>query len=177
MRAAGGDDIALRSRAVPLTPDEDALAYLAITRLQNAYADVITRRAWPELAALFSPDAPVHVNMVTADPIEIVGPQQLGEFIGTAVERFDFFELVILSAVVDVRSETEAVGRFYMQELRQDAGSGGWSDAYGVYHDRYEHDGERWRFAERSYQSLARTGRFEVFPFPERFRGHVTHEP
>ena len=74
------------------------------------------------------------------------------------------------------RSETEAVGRFYMQELRQDAGSGGWSDAYGVYHDRYEHDGERWRFAERSYQSLARTGRFEVFPFPEAFRGHVTHE-
>ena len=161
---------------MPLPPDEDALAYLAITRLQNAYADVITRRAWPELAALFTPDAPVHVDMVTADAIEIVGPQQLGEFIGKAVERFDFFELVILSAVVDVQSATDAVGRFYMQELRQDAGSGGWSDAYGVYHDRYEHDGERWRFAERSYQSLARTGRFEVFPFPEAFRNHITHE-
>lgn len=162
---------------MPLSPEDDALAYLAITRLQNAYADVITRRAWPELEALFVPDAPVHVDMVTGEPIEVVGPRQLGEFIGRAVERFDFFELVILSAVVDVRSDTEAVGRFYMQELRQDAASGGWSDAYGVYHDRYAvHDG-RWRFAERSYQSLARTGRAEVFAFPERFRGHVTHEP
>jgi hypothetical protein len=176
VRAAAGDGIDVRSGAVPLTPEQDALAYLAITRLQNAYADVITRRAWPELAALFTPDAPVHVDMVTLDPIELVGPEQIGEFIGTAVSRFDFFELVILSAVVDVQSETEAVGRFYMQELRQDAASGGWTDAYGVYHDRYAHDGERWRFAERSYQTLARTSRFETFPFPERFRSHVTHE-
>lgn len=157
-----------------LPPEQDALAYLAITRLQNAYADVITRRAWPELVDLFVPDAPVHVDMVTSPPIEIVGPEQLGEFIGTAVERFDFFELVILSVVVDVRSATDAVGRFYMQELRQDAASGGWSDAYGVYHDRYQHDGERWRFAERRYQSLARTGRHEVFPFPPDHEGPIT---
>jgi hypothetical protein len=73
-----------------------------------------------------------------------------------------------------VQSATEATGRFYMQELRQDAASGGWSDAYGVYHDRYRHDGERWRFSERSYQSLARTGRAEVFPFPPAHDGPIT---
>ena len=159
---------------MPLSPEADALAYLSITRLQNAYADVITRRAWPELVELFVPGAPVHVDMVNSPTIEIVGPEQLGQFIGGAVERFDFFELVILSVVVDVRSETEAVGRFYMQELRQDAATGGWSDAYGVYHDEYRHDGERWRFAERSYQSLARTGRHEVFPFPPAFHRPIT---
>ena len=37
--------------------DDDALAYLAIIRLQRAYADVATRRAWPEFASLAIPDA------------------------------------------------------------------------------------------------------------------------
>ncbi len=37
--------------------DADALDYLAITRLQAAYADVVTRRAWRELERLFLPDA------------------------------------------------------------------------------------------------------------------------
>lgn len=149
----------------------DALAYLGITRLQAAYADVVTRRAWSELDGLFLPDAAVHIDTVTAPVIEVVGPAQLGEFIGGAVERFEFFEFVILNTVVDVRSPTDAVGRLYMVELRQDAGSGTWSNAFGLYQDRYRYDRDRWRFAERSYQSLARTGPVleqpgEILPFP-----------
>ena len=145
---------------------QDALAYIAITRLQNAYADVVTRRAWPELENLFEAEAPIHVDTVNAPVIEIVGPTQLGDFVGSSIERFDFFEFVILSAVIEVESATEAHGRMYMQELRQDRSNGGWTDAYGVYHDHYRHDGSKWRFAERHYQSLARTGRMDVFPFP-----------
>lgn len=149
----------------------DALAYLGITRLQAAYADVVTRRAWDELNDLFLPDTPVHIDTVTAPVIEVVGPAALGEFIGGAVERFSFFEFVPLNTVVDVRSPTDATGRLYMVELRQDADGGAWSNAYGLYQDHYRFDRDRWRFAERHYQSLARTGPLldkpgEILPFP-----------
>ena len=147
--------------------DDDALAYLAITRLQAAYADVVTRRAWAELEPLFLPDAPVHVDTVTAPVIELVGPTQVGEFIDGAIERFEFFEFVPLNTVVDITGPT-ATGRLYMVELRQDRDGGRWSNAFGLYQDRYDRgDDRRWRFAERHYQSLARTSPATVvLPFP-----------
>ena len=148
---------------------EPSLAYLAIIRLQAAYADVVTRRAWAELEPLFVPGAPIHVDTVSAPVIELEGAKGLGEFVAGAIEQFEFFEFVILNTVVDVKSATTARGRLYMVELRQDVHSGTWSNAFGVYHDDYVvHDG-RWRFAERSYQSLARkigAERAAVFPFP-----------
>lgn len=154
--------------------DDETGAYIAITRLLHAYADVINRRAWPELTDLFASGAPVTVDTVSAPPIEIAGPERLGGFIGGAVERFDFFELAILSHVVRVVSDTRATGRLYMVELRQDAAGGGWSNAFGVYHDVYEARGGRWRFAARRYQTLARTSRLDVFPFPAAFRGPLS---
>jgi hypothetical protein len=150
-----------------MTDQDDALAYLAITRLQAAYADVVTRRAWPELVDLFAPDAPVHVDTVSRPVIELVGPQALGEFIGGAIEGFEFFEFVILSTVVHVHGPDRAKARLYMVELRQEASNGRWSNAFGVYHDDYVRADGAWRFGERHYQSLARTGRGEVFPFPD----------
>ena len=153
---------------MPEQTADDALAYLAITRLQAAYADVVTRRAWPELDDLFLPDAPVHVDTVTNPVIELVGPAALGQFIGGAIERFEFFEFVPLNTVVDVQGDT-ATARLYMVELRQDRDGGRWSNAFGLYQDRYARSGEdgRWRFAERHYQSLARTSPATVvFPLP-----------
>ena len=151
--------------------NDDALAYLAITRLQATYADVITRRAWPELVPLFVPDCPIHVDTVSGPVLELAGPTALGEFVGGAIERFEFFEFVPLSTVVDVNVDETARGRLYMVELRQDRETGEWTNAFGVYHDDYAMVDGRWCFAERSYQSLARTSptsRAEVFPFPSR---------
>jgi hypothetical protein len=143
-------------------------AYVAITRLQNAYGDVVTRRAWPELHDQFTADAPVVVDTVTNDPIHLTGPQAVGDFIGGAVERFEFFEFVPLNAVLDIDAEAgTARGRLYICELRQDAATGQFSQAFGVYHDTYALLDGRWRFASRHYQSLARTGRNEVFAFPK----------
>jgi SnoaL-like protein len=154
-----------------LDADAEALAYLSITRLQAAYADVVTRRVWSELEPLFLPGAPIHVDTVTADVLEFVGATSFGEFVAGSIERFEFFEFVILNTVIDVASSTNATGRMYMVELRQDRTSGGWSNAFGVYHDSYTFADGRWQFAERSYQSLARTGRYEIFPFPSKFAG------
>jgi hypothetical protein len=40
----------------------EAVHDTGVRRLQHAYADVVNRRAWPELAELFVPEAPVVVE-------------------------------------------------------------------------------------------------------------------
>ncbi len=152
---------------------EDALAYLAITRLQSEYADVTSRRAFDEFDDLFTAYSTVHLDLVTAPARDLAGRGELGPLICQLLERFEFFEFVTLNHVVRVKDENNATGRVYMCELRQDLASGGWSNVFGVYHDTYERDtGDgRWRYAKRSYQSLARTGRAEVFRFPSGFSG------
>ena len=148
----------------------DTIDYVAITRLQNAYADTVTRRAWAEFHDQFLTDAPVRVDTVTNPAIELTGPQEVGHFIGTAVERFEFFEFVPLSTRVALRAGGDpdrATARLYICELRQDAASGHATQAFGVYHDDYRRVDGRWWFARRNYQSLARSGRGEVFAFPE----------
>jgi hypothetical protein len=148
--------------------DQELLDYVAICRLQAAYADAVTRRVWSDLDALFVPDAPVTVDTVTSEPFELVGAAGIGGFIAGAVERFEFFELVILNVHV-LGGENADVGRSrtFTCELRQERANGHWTNAFGVYHDDVERIDGRWRYARRRYQSLARTGRGEVFPFPQ----------
>ena len=156
-----------------LPPDDalqDTIDYVAITRLQNAYADAVTRRAWAEFHDMFLAGAPVRVDTVTNPVIELAGPQQIGDFIGDAVERFEFFEFVPLSTRVLLRAGGDpdrATARLYICELRQDAASGRSTQAFGVYRDEYRRVDGDWRFARRDYQSLARSGRGETFAFPE----------
>jgi SnoaL-like protein len=156
-----------------LPPDDalqDTIDYVAITRLQNAYADAVTRRAWAEFHDMFLAGAPVRVDTVTNPVIELAGPQQIGDFIGDAVERFEFFEFVPLSTRVALRAGGDpdrATARLYICELRQDAASGRSTQAFGVYRDEYRRVDGDWRFARRDYQSLARSGRGETFAFPE----------
>jgi hypothetical protein len=150
----------------------ETVDFVAIGRVQAAYADVVTRRAWPELRALFRPDAPVLVDTVTADPIELTGPDEVGTFISGAIERFEFFEFVILNTHIVTTADGDpdaSRARLYMCELRQETATGQWSNAFGIYHDDYSRFEGRWWFARRRYQSLARielAGRAEVFPFP-----------
>ncbi len=141
---------------------------VAIERLQSAYADVVNRRAWAELAGLFLPDAVVRIDTVTRDPFELVGPVALGGFIDGAVQRFAFFEFIRLNAHVetDLDGDPDAARcRLFMCEVRRDVGTLDWSVAYGVYHDRYLRTADGWRFARRDYQSLTRTGG-DVAAFP-----------
>jgi hypothetical protein len=148
----------------------ETLDYVAITRLQAAYADVVNRRAWPELAELFLPDAPITVDTVTNPAVELVGPAALGAFIGAAIERFEFFAFVILNTRVWTACDGDgdaARARVFMCELRQEAATGHFTQAFGLYRDDYRRVEGEFRFARRRYQSLARTGRNEVFTFPE----------
>lgn len=148
-------------------PLADAVDEVAIRRLLSAYADVVDRRAWGDLTGLFLADAPIRVDPVTRDPIELRGPGELGRFVGEAVERFAFFELVVLNAHVELPTAAdpdEAGARVFISEVRRAAETLDWSVAYGVYHDRYRRTAEGWRFARRDYRSLTRTDG-EVFPY------------
>ncbi|HJR25662.1 MAG TPA: nuclear transport factor 2 family protein [Acidimicrobiales bacterium] len=136
---------------------------VALWRLQSRYADVVTRRAWPELTDLFLPETTVHVDTVTAPARTFVGPGDFGAFVGGAIARFDHFAFVILNTVVEV-DPSEGVGtrtargRIFMCEVRHDQASDSWQNAHGVYQDRYLHQDGRWWFAERRYRSMARSG-------------------
>ncbi len=134
---------------------------VAIWRLQSAYADVITRRAWTELADLFLPDTTVHLDTVTRPQRDLVGAEAFGAFVADAIERYDHFAFVILNTVVDVATGGDpdaATGRIFMCEVRHDRESDSWQNAHGVYRDRYRRVDGRWRIAERHYRSMARQG-------------------
>jgi hypothetical protein len=132
---------------------------VALWRLQSRYADVVTRRAWPELHEVFRPDTTVHIDTVTAPERQVTGPEAFGAFVAAAIERFDHFAFVILNTVVDVdEAGGTATGRLFMCEVRHDQASDTWQNAHGVYRDRYVLEGDRWWFAERHYRSLARSG-------------------
>jgi hypothetical protein len=145
---------------------QETIDYVAITRLQAAYGDAVNRRAWDAFTSLFLPDATIRVDTVTNPVVEATGPDQLGQFIAGAIERFEFFEFVILNTHVQIDGD-RARARVFMCELRQEADNGRWSNAFGLYRDDYARVDGRWWFARRRYQSLARTGRAEVFPFPK----------
>jgi len=149
----------------------EAVHDTGIRRLQHAYADVVNRRAWAELDELFDPAAEVVIDRRAGEPLRLVGGAQVGSFIGTAIANFSFFEFVVLNAHIafpDGVGSGRAVCRLFMCELRQDATTGAFTTAFGLYHDRYALDGRRWRFTERRYHSLARHGGvLDVFPLPD----------
>lgn len=149
-------------------------SYIALRRLQNRYADIVTRRAWPELAEIFRPDCRLDLDL--GDRVATyTGPAEIGTFIGNAISGFSFFQFVILNTVIEIDDPAcVAAARMYMHELRVGREDGRRTDAYGVYHDRFERDGGgRWWFARRRYASFSRTapqGAAEdqvVFPLPE----------
>ena len=148
----------------------EAVHDTGVRRLQHAYADVVNRRAWPELTSLFRSDAEVVIDRRAGEPLQLVGGAAVGEFIGTAIAGFSFFEFVVLNAHIvfpDGPAAGTAVCRLFMCELRQERDSGRFTTAFGLYHDRYALVDDRWWFAERRYHSLARhAGVLDVFGLP-----------
>ncbi len=147
----------------------DAVDHSEIRRLQDAYADVVSRRQWPDLADLFLADTELELDL-RERTLSFTGPVAIGEFIGQSIEQFDFFQFGILGTRVLLRHEGNpdaATSRMYMTELRQ-THSGHWSQIYGVYHDRFTRTDGGWRFAHRRYHSLARNNMpATIFPFPD----------
>jgi hypothetical protein len=148
----------------------EALEHQAVTRLQCTYGDIVTRKAWSELSELFRPDTVVSVDTRVGDPIVMTGGPEVGQFIERSIERFEHFEFAVLNHVATLDDDLMgASGRVYIWEIRQERASGRWTNAFGVYQDRYARDGDdRWWYASRHYNTLARTAPdLAVFPFPD----------
>ena len=145
--------------------EDDTAALVAIQRLQAGYADAVTRRAWDEVRALFEPDAVVHITTHTRDPFTLDGPDQVAAFVERSLEQFAFFAFTIQNAVAEVDGD-EGWGRLHICELRRHV-DGTWTQAHGLYQDRYRRRDGAWRIAGRRYSSLARLGDgVETFPLP-----------
>jgi hypothetical protein len=151
------------------TPDEiaGAVDHTGIARLLAGYADAVTRRDWDAFDALFLPDCTVTLDLVTRPALELTGPDAMAEFVAEAIERFEFFEFVVLNHHVELwpgGDRSAATGRVFMCELRQLHGETRRTDAYGRYDDSYAKVDGRWMFEGRRYRSMGRWPEGVVFP-------------
>jgi hypothetical protein len=150
------------------TLDQSEMAdFIAIQRLQASYADIVTRRQWSELDQVFIPDAVVVIDTAAGTPLVVETPAGIGEFIETNIERFEFFEFVILNSVIELGSSGSgrASSRMYMAELRQSRDAGRRSTAFGLYRDQYVKEGNDWLIESRKYRSAARSSARELDVF------------
>jgi hypothetical protein len=149
---------------------EPTVDYVAIRRLQNSYADVISRRAYGELHDLFLPAAPVVIELPSGTR-EVTGPEEFGRFVEKRIADLAFFQFVILNSVIELSVDGDpdrATGRIHMCELRQGGADGRFSVLYGLYRDDYARSDSRWWFAHRVFSPLAVTERaLDVFGYPE----------
>jgi hypothetical protein len=151
--------------------NDDALAYIAITRLQRAYADIATRKAYAEIAALATPDARFSFDTRTGDVIEVVGADAFGRFATRSTDRFRFYEYVPLNTVVKIDAAGTARGRSYSFEICEDRDTRELLTYYGMYHDDYVRVDGNWLFARRQYQTIGRRtgqGLMESYPLNDR---------
>ncbi len=149
--------------------------YIAIQRLQASYADIVTRRAWPELHGIFRPEIFVVIDKRDGSVLELNGPDEIGGFIGDSLRQFSFFEFVILNSVVELYpngNPDTATARLYMSELRLEEVDGRFTKVFGLYQDHYCRIDGRWWFDGRWYGTLARSAapgsraELHTFPFP-----------
>ncbi|MCU1393427.1 MAG: hypothetical protein JWM34_1855 [Ilumatobacteraceae bacterium] len=147
---------------------EDAVDHVELRRVQDAYADIVSRRNWPELWEVFLPTVTVDLDLRDR-VLRLEGPDAVGEFIGTSIEVFEFFQFNVRNTRIHLRAggnPDRAAARMYMNELRQ-THSGHWSQVYGVYHDTFHRVDGRWWIATRQYHSLARNNMpAAIFDFP-----------
>ena len=129
--------------------------YLGVMELHATYADIASRRAWPEMTTIVRPDAPFTFSFGAGDPVELMGPEQLAEFGQTATAAFDFYSYQPLNVVLTDDRDTSASGRFYAREVATLTPSGEWTELYGLYDDEYMWFDGRWWFAQRRFRVLA----------------------
>jgi ketosteroid isomerase-like protein len=118
-----------------------------IEALRGEFTDAAMMSDYNRLASLFTEDGVVRIPDINA---EIVSREE----IRAAVERlqglWDYFVQTTHPGTIQLEGNS-AVGRAYISELgRMRDGSSALN--YGVYHDRYRHTPDGWKFAERVYE-------------------------
>ena len=153
-----------------MTTSSETDDYIAITRLQGAYADCVTRRAWAELEGLFRPGATL-VASSGHDATTVEGPEAIGALIDAAVRHLDVIFFTNLNTTIQLYPDgdrSQAHGRTYIRELHFTRKGVTAKEIYGVYLDRYVCVDGRWWFGARAWHALARTApELTVHPKPD----------
>lgn len=145
--------------------DADDAAYLAIVRLQRAYADISTRRAWGEMGSVATPDTRF-IYHTQSGVMEAKGVEQFAAMGEQTAGRYAFTMILPLNSVVTECSAGRAKGRCYFVELTEPVGSSDWLEVYGVYEDEYVEGDAGWRISRREYKPLARRNGVKGESFP-----------
>jgi ketosteroid isomerase-like protein len=118
-----------------------------IEALRGEFTDAVMMRDYDRLASLFTPDGAVRMPHVGAEAVS-------REEIRAGIERlqglWDYFVQTTHPGTIQLEGDT-ASGRAYIAEL------GGFRDGrselnYAVYHDRYQHTPDGWKYTERVYE-------------------------
>jgi ketosteroid isomerase-like protein len=118
-----------------------------IEALRGEFTDAVMMGDYDRLASLFTPDGAVRIPHINAEAVS-------REEIRAGIERlqglWDYFVQTTHPGTIQLEGDT-ASGRAYIAEL------GGFRDGrselnYAVYHDRYQHTPDGWKFTERVYE-------------------------
>ena len=118
-----------------------------IEALRGEFTDAVMMRDYDRLASLFTPDGAVRIPHINAEAVS-------REEIRAGIERLqgllDYFVQTTHPGTVRLDGDT-ASGRAYICELGRFR-DGSSELNYAVYHDRYQHTGDGWKFTERVYE-------------------------
>ena len=118
-----------------------------IEALRGEFTDALMMHDYDRLASLFTQDGAVRMPHLNAD---IVSRQEIRAAVERLQGQCDFFVQTAHPGTIQLADDT-ATGRTYMAELGL-LSDGRSHQNYAIYHDRYEHTPDGWKFAERVYE-------------------------
>jgi len=128
--------------------DLEAIAdRVEIEALRGEFTDAAMMRDYVRAASLFTPDGALRIP--DAD-VDLAGQKEIrawGERVPAVV---DYLVQNTHPGTIQLDGDT-ASGRAYIQELGRTR-DGRSELNYAIYHDRYQHTGDGWKFAERVYE-------------------------
>jgi len=141
---------------------------IEISALRAEFTDAVMMQEPARIASLFTTDG--RLSMPDAR-VEAVGPEQIRLTAQRLQQAWQFFVQRSSDGAILLDGDI-ASGRTYLHEVaRLSDGREGLN--YGIYHDRYRHTENGWRFSERVYEVRY----FDASPLTGSAPGHRADEP
>lgn len=118
-----------------------------IEALRGEFADALMMRDYDRFTSLFTEDGAWRIPYINA---ELVGREEIRAGIERMQGLWDYFVQTVHSGMIQLEGDA-AVGRAYISEFGR-MRDGRLELNYAMYHDRYQHTPDGWKFAERVYE-------------------------
>jgi ketosteroid isomerase-like protein len=118
-----------------------------IEALRGEFTDAVMMRDYDRVASLFTHDGALRMPSV---PVDLAGREEIRAWGDRALAMWDYFVQTTHPGTIQLDGDT-ASGRAYLQELIR-LRNGHSEVNYAIYHDRYQHTPDGWKFTERVYE-------------------------